>query len=205
MAAVEASSTRSRLLTAAASVFAEKGYDGTRVQEIARRAGMTTGAIYANFDGKADLLLEAIDTVGAHALDALLFDVVSGRSPAETLISLGVTLQTAARDDPARALLFEALGAARRDPDVARRLQAHFEERAARLAQLVADGQRAGDVDPDLDVAAAVRFCLALALGFLACDLVGVAPVNSAGWQPVIHRIVAALGDRSTRSSHVAP
>jgi AcrR family transcriptional regulator len=202
-AAATPSSTRARLVVAAADVFAEKGYDGTHVQEIARRAGLTTGAIYANFEGKADLLLEAIDTLGAHALDGLLFDVVSGRSPAETLVSLGVTL-AAPGDDPARALLFEALGAARRDPDVARRLQAHFEQRALRLSQLLSDGQASGDIDPDLDVPATVRFCLALALGFLACDLVGVAPVNPPGWESVIHQIVAAFGRTSSPRSHHA-
>ena len=53
--------TRDRLLTAAAEVFAEKGYDGAGVQEIARRAGFTTGAIYGRFRGKAELLLAAIE------------------------------------------------------------------------------------------------------------------------------------------------
>ena len=36
-----------RLLAAAADVFAERGYDGAGVAEIARRAGPTTGAIYS--------------------------------------------------------------------------------------------------------------------------------------------------------------
>ena len=38
-------STRQRLLEAATEVFLEKGYEGTRVAEVARRAGLTTGAI----------------------------------------------------------------------------------------------------------------------------------------------------------------
>jgi AcrR family transcriptional regulator len=202
MVTAESPSTRTRLITAAADVFAERGYDGTRVQEIARRAGLTTGAIYANFDGKADLLLQAIDTLGPHALDALLFDVVSGRSPGETLVSLGRALLSS-EPDPARALLFEALGAARRDPEVLERLQAHFEERAQRLAQLLVDGQDTGDVAADLDVPAAVRLCLALALGFLACDLVHVAPVNEPGWDTVVQRVASALGRPSPRSTHV--
>ena len=41
--------TTARLLTAAAEVFAEKGYDGAGVAEIARRAGLTTGAIYSRY------------------------------------------------------------------------------------------------------------------------------------------------------------
>ena len=42
---VEIDETRAALLAAAAEVFAEKGYEGARVAEIARRAGLTTGAI----------------------------------------------------------------------------------------------------------------------------------------------------------------
>ena len=59
MAVVEtptSDATRDRLLDAAAAVFAEKGYDGAGVPEIARRAGLTTGAIYSRFTGKAELL-----------------------------------------------------------------------------------------------------------------------------------------------------
>ena len=50
-----------RLLDAAAEVFAERGYEGAGVAEIARRAGVTTGAIYSRFTGKADLLAAALD------------------------------------------------------------------------------------------------------------------------------------------------
>lgn len=52
--------TRQKLLDAATEVFLEKGYEGTRVAEIARRAGLTTGAIYGNFDNKSDLLTAAL-------------------------------------------------------------------------------------------------------------------------------------------------
>ncbi len=191
-----ASVTRALLVEAAAEVFAEYGYDGTRVQEIARRAGLTTGAIYANFDGKADLLLEAIDTLGPHELDALLFAAASG-STTEVLVSLGVELQRRCDRPGGGTLLFEALGAARRDLDVARRLQAHFRQRAERVAQLLRDGQVAGEVDPAIDVDAAVRFCLSLALGFLACDILEVAPVGSEGWEPFVHRLALAFAPRN--------
>src|SRR5690606_8905056 len=60
--------TRDQLIAAAGAVFAEKGYDGAGVQEIARRAGYTTGAIYGRFKGKAELLLAAIE---AHTNDEL--------------------------------------------------------------------------------------------------------------------------------------
>src|ERR1700744_948595 len=49
--------TRERLLAAARSAFASSGFNGASVEEIASRAGFSTGALYSNFDGKEDLFL----------------------------------------------------------------------------------------------------------------------------------------------------
>jgi AcrR family transcriptional regulator len=49
--------TRTRLLEAASRVFARRGFHGASLDEIAREAGATTGAIYSNFAGKEDLFL----------------------------------------------------------------------------------------------------------------------------------------------------
>jgi AcrR family transcriptional regulator len=53
--------TRVRLLDAAETVFARRGFHGASVDEIAREAGATTGALYANFAGKEDLFLQLFD------------------------------------------------------------------------------------------------------------------------------------------------
>jgi AcrR family transcriptional regulator len=49
--------TRTRLLDAAAELFAERGLHGATLADVARRAGMTTGAIYGNFRNKEELFL----------------------------------------------------------------------------------------------------------------------------------------------------
>jgi AcrR family transcriptional regulator len=49
--------TRSRLLDSAEAVFARQSFHGASVEEIAREAGATTGALYSNFAGKEDLFL----------------------------------------------------------------------------------------------------------------------------------------------------
>ena len=49
--------TRGRLLEAAAVVFARRGFAAASVEEIAREAGYSTGAIYWHFKGKDDLFL----------------------------------------------------------------------------------------------------------------------------------------------------
>jgi TetR/AcrR family transcriptional repressor of mexAB-oprM operon len=51
----EAEATRDALLDAAEQVFLEKGYAHTSLEEIARRAGLTRGAIYWHFRNKADV------------------------------------------------------------------------------------------------------------------------------------------------------
>ena len=52
--------TREKLISAAAAVIGEKGYDRAALEEIAARAGMTRGAVYGNFKNKEELFLALI-------------------------------------------------------------------------------------------------------------------------------------------------
>jgi AcrR family transcriptional regulator len=54
-------STRDALIAGAATVFARRGFQDASLREIAAEAGMTTGAVYSNFDGKADLFLAVLE------------------------------------------------------------------------------------------------------------------------------------------------
>src|SRR3954469_8864602 len=49
--------TRAALLEAARALIREKGYERTTLEEVAARAGMTTGAIYGNFKNRDDLFI----------------------------------------------------------------------------------------------------------------------------------------------------
>ncbi|WIY04875.1 TetR/AcrR family transcriptional regulator [Amycolatopsis mongoliensis] len=49
--------TKDRLLAAAAELFAERGVNGTSVEQIAERAGYTRGAFYGNFEDKHELVV----------------------------------------------------------------------------------------------------------------------------------------------------
>lgn len=51
--------TRRKVMDAARSLFTERGYEAATIRDIARHAGMSTGAVFANFTDKADLF-EAI-------------------------------------------------------------------------------------------------------------------------------------------------
>src|SRR4051794_34087361 len=53
--------TRRKLIEAAMDVFAERGFHRASVDDVARAAGFSIGALYANFGGKEDLLLAIFD------------------------------------------------------------------------------------------------------------------------------------------------
>lgn len=53
--------TRQRLLSAAQRLFAHQGYDSATIEQIARSAGVTKGAVYYFFDTKAELFCTIMD------------------------------------------------------------------------------------------------------------------------------------------------
>ena len=54
----EAEQTRQRILKAALDLFAEKGYERTTFEDVARSIRLTKGAVYWHFKTKPDLLTE---------------------------------------------------------------------------------------------------------------------------------------------------
>ena len=62
--------TRDVLIAAATEVFAERGYEGAALEEIAERAGFTRGAIYKNFAGKEELFFAVTDRLNELIIDA---------------------------------------------------------------------------------------------------------------------------------------
>lgn len=66
--AAETAKTRQRILDAAAEIFATQGFPDTTLDQVARKAGMTRGAIYWHFKDKQDLLRSVL-TEQAHPLE----------------------------------------------------------------------------------------------------------------------------------------
>ena len=191
---------RSALVAAAAEVFAEKGYDRAGVAEIAKRAGYTTGAIYGRFTGKAELLLAAIELRSNRELDQLFNEHRFEGKVTDILTTVGSHLVSEPEDEDG-ALLLEAFVAARRDPEVRRLMQDQLDLRRDRLADLVAEAQRTGAIDPALDAEAVVRFCHAVGFGFLLFRAVDLTLPKAAPWEDLISRLVEAL-DASSASPH---
>jgi AcrR family transcriptional regulator len=189
IAGVTAADTRDRLLEAAAEVFAARGYDGTRVSDIAAAAGVSNGAMYAHFSSKADLLVEALRTHGPRLL-ANLFAAEPSRSITELLLVIGRWLPR--RRDASGYLIVEALVAARRDADLAVPMRAYIGERADWLGDLMRAAQAGGEIDPVLSPNALAHFCLLLAMGS-ALVTPDQHAVDEDEWAMLLSRVVAAF------------
>jgi AcrR family transcriptional regulator len=189
-------STRERLVAAAIEVFAAQGYDGARVQDIARTAGLTTGAIYANYRGKAELLFDAIGALAGVEVDALL-QQARGREARDVLEQLGASLTHRREDRP--TLLLDAVVAARRDTELAALLRARVGSREAQMSELIDRARAEGAIDPGTDAETVAYYCTTLAMGALVMRTLEHAPPDQDDWQALIHRLVDALAPQQER------
>ncbi len=67
----DAEKTRQRVIAAAAEVFARQGVGRTSMEQIARRAGVTRGAVYWHFANKAELYFAMRETVTLPMIDSV--------------------------------------------------------------------------------------------------------------------------------------
>ena len=182
------------LLEAAVEVFAEHGFEAARVAEIARRAGLTTGAIYARWRGKKALIVDAVGHASPQFMD---LPAVAAHAPgAETLIALGSSL-TDVHHSRSRDVMLEAFVSARRDGDFRAAVERSMEREAERLDEIIVSGQNEGSIDPGLSARALVAFFQSLRLGMHLVASASEMDVPRADWHALIARLVTAAGPPS--------
>jgi AcrR family transcriptional regulator len=104
--AVQAGDVRSRVLTAAVDLFAERGYDGTSVADVISRAGVAKGGFYHHFASKEDLLYEVYGDLISGQLAAMDRILARELPAAETLRALLVDLVVSTAGSTKQALVF---------------------------------------------------------------------------------------------------
>jgi AcrR family transcriptional regulator len=72
---------RRQLLDVAVDVFAERGFHGTSMDEVAEAAGVTKPVLYQHFDSKRELFLELLDDVGNYLVSAVTAAVGGASGP----------------------------------------------------------------------------------------------------------------------------
>lgn len=114
--------TRARLVRAAAEVFREKGYTGSRVQDISRRAGFTSGALYGYFDSRAALLAEAIAVENDRLLREMSEGLGAMNAPVPAEIAAVLSQFVSLEFSPTDQLLLDGLAICAREPEARRRI-----------------------------------------------------------------------------------
>jgi AcrR family transcriptional regulator len=147
------------LLAVAVTVFNERGYDGTSMEDLSRRLGISKSSIYYHVGSKEDLLALALD----RALDGLFAvaeEVKASGGPAierlERLVrgSVGVLADRL----PYVTLLLRARG----NTGTERQALARRREFDQIVADLVAEAEQDCDIRPDVDPAVTARLLFGL-------------------------------------------
>ena len=128
---------RSRILAAAAGVFAQRGFTAASVDEVAAAAGFTKGAVYSNFENKDDLFFALLgEQVKARIAVARQALAEAGGSSQEQMWVMGEALSRVLTADRDWQLLFlEFWQRAVREPAVGRRFAAHREGMRTLIAE----------------------------------------------------------------------
>jgi AcrR family transcriptional regulator len=184
--------TRERLVRAAIEVFLEKGYGGTRVQDIARRAGYTPGALYVHFPSRSALLGEAIVVEGQRIV-AQLADSFTNVTPGGDAAARAMANFAIIESGPVDHLMLEALALAARDPAAREMFAEQLGMLAERMTERVEVGIKMGIVDPTLDVAAVRTFFSAWILGLIVHRAIGLSAADPDAMSEVCSRMIAAL------------
>lgn len=138
--------SRAALLEAAARGISRDGYGSLVLEQVARDAGYTRGALYHQFQGKEELALAVV----AWVLEAWNEEVGNGASQATTPVELLIVLARGhmafCRRDIARVMMALRVEFAGRDHPVGaavERITANLEQR---FAELVSAGRRDGSI-----------------------------------------------------------
>jgi AcrR family transcriptional regulator len=104
---------------AALEAFAEKGYAATRVDEVARRAGVSKGLLYLYFKTKEDLFKAVIRSFLSPKIDALISDVEQNDLSAEEFVrGAFLTFAKSVPNSPVRVLVRLMIAEGPKHPDL---------------------------------------------------------------------------------------
>ncbi len=167
--------TREALLGSAALHIARSGYGGLVLEQVARDAGYTRGALYHQFADKDDLTLAALSWVNADWQREVGALIEADAAPVETLLTLARGHAVYCRRDVARFAMNLRMEFAGREHPVAAELDRISASLVERCARLVRAGRRDGSIPPG-PPARAVALGLAGALEGAVIFLAGQAP-----------------------------
>jgi AcrR family transcriptional regulator len=191
--------TREYLLAAAAEVFAERGFYGATLDEVAAVAGFTKGAVYSNFKSKDDLFLALLESryeSGMSSLRAYLDATAEPHQAVDFLDRITAELDDAA-SNAWGPLYQEFLVYAMRNPEARAKLAERERADVESLAELLAAERKRHGIEDTQSVEHAARFVIALTRGLITMRLIEQSQVDEG--------VVAAILDLLERALRPGP
>jgi AcrR family transcriptional regulator len=140
--------SRSALLEAAARGLSRYGYGNLVLEEVAREAGYTRGALYHQFKDKEDLALAVIEWVNENWMLEVGVPAAQQIDPVAELLALARGHAVFCRRDIARVVMALRLEFAGQDHPVGRETERIWESGVKRCVKLISAGRKAGSIPP---------------------------------------------------------
>ncbi|WP_234531285.1 TetR/AcrR family transcriptional regulator [Streptomyces shenzhenensis] len=154
-------SKREEIAQAAFRQFHAQGFNATGISDIVKAAGVPKGSFYNHFSSKEESALEALNRYGA----SLRFEMLTA-SDSHPLDRLRAHFEFLSKDMVengfVRGCLVGNFGAevADHNEEIRAAVKRGFDRWTARIRQVLAEAQEAGDLDDDLDIEATALFIL---------------------------------------------
>jgi AcrR family transcriptional regulator len=193
--------TRARLIDAAAKVFARRGFQAASVEEIAEEAGYSHGAVYSNFDGKADLFLAVFEDYMAERVRELAETQVAlpGDAPLEVRARALADqwMDRLARDRESVVLHMEFIAHADRDRELARRFGTRSSAMREAVSRYITQYQEEAGMELAMPVDDLALILRALGIGLAIESLVSPDAVRHDIYGDFVELLVSLLREGS--------
>lgn len=165
--AAEAAETRRRLIDAAVDVFAECGYAGATLGQIAERADVTRGAVYHHFADKAEIHEIVLRREADQVAGPLMAQLTGDGPPLQRVHEFVVAYCTALERDQRfrRAVELLLFGAAGTPTTARRRTRQGYQAWLRALEAVLAEAHHRRELREDLTAGTAARAVVAFTVG----------------------------------------
>jgi AcrR family transcriptional regulator len=157
--------TREALLSKCLHLFAQRGFSSTSVDDIARAAGVTKGAIYWHFASKDEIFHAILDRIRAQWQEVVHVPVSTRSDPQAQLARLFDAYAQLFRESPDICLFLQQVVLDRQNKPFAAEVAKVFATTARFIARIVDEGKARGVMNADVDSLTAAHLILGMLAG----------------------------------------
>jgi AcrR family transcriptional regulator len=157
--------TREALISRCLSLFAERGFSSTSVDDIASAAGVTKGAMYWHFASKDEIFLTILDRIRERWQAVVLAHVSAQTSPEAQIARLFDAYSELFQESPEICLFLQQVTLDRQNKASAARVAKVFASTARFIARIVDAGKAQGVMRRDVDSLTTAHMILGMLAG----------------------------------------